>query len=148
MTLSSDLSDPADETLVLQKNAGRPRRPPRRIPGEEGTWIFIFGDMCVFAVFFTVYMHSRGQQPGLFRASQETLNRNLGALNTVLLLVSSLFVVMAMRAFRARRQVVASRLIVGAFACGIGFIIVKVIEYHAKIAAGITPNTNQFYMYY
>jgi nitric oxide reductase NorE protein len=27
-------------------------------------------------------------------------------------------------------------------------VIVKVFEYHEKISAGITPSTNEFYMYY
>lgn len=122
--------------------------PPRRTPGEEGTWIFILGDMCVFAVFFTVYMHARGQHPALYGASQNTLNRNLGALNTVLLLISSLLVVTAVRAYRAGLPKLANWLFPAAFLCGIGFIVVKVFEYHEKISAGINPNTNTFYMYY
>jgi len=122
--------------------------PKRRVPGEEGTWIFILGDMCVFAVFFTVYLHSRGKESALFRTSQETLDRNLGALNTVLLLISSLFVVLAVRAFRSSQRRLAPPLFVAAFACGIGFSVVKGFEYHEKIAAGISPNTNAFYMYY
>lgn len=120
----------------------------KHLPGEAGTWIFILGDMCVFAVFFAAYMHGRGQQVELFRASQDTLNRNLGAINTLLLLLSSLFVVLAMRAAKVERARLAGRLFVLAFCCGAGFGIVKVIEYHAHIAAGQTPATNEFYMYY
>jgi len=33
-------------------------------------------------------------------------------------------------------------------AVGSCFVIIKVIEYHAKVAAGLTPSTNEFYMYY
>jgi nitric oxide reductase NorE protein len=32
--------------------------------------------------------------------------------------------------------------------CGVGFAIVKVLEYGEKIRAGITFNTNDFFMYY
>jgi nitric oxide reductase NorE protein len=35
-----------------------------------------------------------------------------------------------------------------AFACGVGFSVVKVIEYAQKIRAGIVINSNDFYMYY
>lgn len=122
--------------------------PRRKVPGEEGTWIFIFGDMCVFAVFFAYYLVSRGHSPELFAASQETLNRNFGAVNTVLLLVSSLLVVLAVKAMRVDRRELAQRLIVGAFACGIGFVVVKVFEYHEKIADGHTPSENEFYLLY
>jgi nitric oxide reductase NorE protein len=31
----------------------------RRVPGEEGTWVFIFGDLTVFALLFGVYLHYR-----------------------------------------------------------------------------------------
>lgn len=122
---------------------------PKRVPGEPGAWIFILGDMCVFAVFFSVYLIERGHDPGLFARSQEQLNRNLGALNTIFLLVSSLLVVLAVRAVRrdAHRHL-APYLFVGAMVCGACFVVVKAFEYHEKIAAGITPQTNSFFMYY
>ena len=146
MTVSSSPSDTAAglDTPVEGSAAHR----TRRIPGEEGTWIFIVGDMCVFAVFFSVYLHSRGKAPALFNRSQEMLNRNFGLINTFLLLISSLLVVIAVRAFRVQRQVLASRLFVGAFLCGLGFVVVKAFEYHDKLAAGINPTTNDFFMYY
>jgi nitric oxide reductase NorE protein len=39
-------------------------------------------------------------------------------------------------------------MIVGAFACGLVFIAVKVFEYHERIAAGQTPSENDFYTLY
>ncbi len=122
---------------------------PKRVPGEPGAWIFILGDMCVFAVFFSVYLVQRAHDPELFARSQEQLNRNLGALNTIFLLMSSLLVVLAVRAVRqdAHRHL-APYLFVGAIVCGVCFVVVKAFEYHEKIAAGITPETNSFFMYY
>jgi nitric oxide reductase NorE protein len=35
-----------------------------------------------------------------------------------------------------------------AFLCGLGFVVVKYFEYSEKIRVGITPNTNDFFMYY
>lgn len=138
-------------TLVENDTTASPSDLPRRkhVPGEEGAWIFILGDMCVFAVFFSVYLTQRSHDPALFAHAQDTLNRNFGALNTILLLVSSLFVVLAVRAVRLPSlRNVAPRLILAAFACGAGFVVVKAFEYHEKIAAGVTPATNDFYMYY
>jgi nitric oxide reductase NorE protein len=121
----------------------------RHVPGEPGLWILLFGDMLVFTVLFAVFLHQRGMQPDVFAASQDTLNRNLGALNTLVLLSSSLFVVMATNAVRQSPQrPAAPRLLLGAIGCGVCFIVIKAFEYHDKIAAGITPGTNQFYMYY
>lgn len=120
----------------------------KKIPGEAGVWIFILGDISVFAVFFTVYLVERSKQVDLFVASQATLNKNFGVINTVFLLISSLLVVLAVRAMRAAQQMLAQRFIVGAFLCGIAFIIVKVFEYHERIAAHEVPTTNSYYLLY
>lgn len=125
------------------------RGPLRHIPGEVGTWIFIFGDMGVFAILFCVFLHARQSDPAAFAADQTTLNANLGAFNTVLLLISSLFVVLAMRAVRSGAQGMwASCFIAAAFLCGGGFLVVKIFEYHEKISAGSTPQSSDFFMYY
>jgi nitric oxide reductase NorE protein len=47
-----------------------------RIPGEAGVWVFILGDLNVFAVFFIYFLVQRRKQPDLFAESQEVLNRN------------------------------------------------------------------------
>lgn len=120
----------------------------KKIPGEEGVWIFILGDVCVFAVFFTYYLVQRSKHVDLFDLSQSALNKNFGAVNTVLLLISSLLVVLAVRAMRGAEQTVAQRLIVGAFLCGVAFIIVKVFEYSERIAAQQIPTTNGFFLLY
>jgi nitric oxide reductase NorE protein len=133
-------------TVVDEQGERAPRQ--YHVPGEVGLWILLFGDMAVFAVLFAVYLQRRGQQPALFASSQDTLNRNLGALNTLLLLASSLLVVLATRAVRGASRARAPRLVAGAFAFGVGFIVVKAFEYHEKFTAGLTPSTNKFYMYY
>jgi nitric oxide reductase NorE protein len=120
----------------------------KRIPGETGVWIFILGDMTVFAVFFTYYLVQRNKERDLFDLSQATLNKNFGAVNTVFLLISSLFVVTALRAMRSAQRELAQRLIAGAFLCGIAFVVVKVVEYHERIAADQIPTTNGFYLLY
>jgi nitric oxide reductase NorE protein len=96
-----------------------------------------------------VYLHQRGQHPELFAASQATLNRSLGATNALVLLASSLLVAMATGAVRraeSRRR--ARPLLLGAMVCGVVFIAIKSVEYHEKLAFGLTAGTNDFYMYY
>jgi len=138
--------------MTIRSGAAEARAPvarqERHIPGEAGLWVLIFGDMTVFAVLFCVYLIQRGKQPVIFAHSQDTLNRDLGALNVLLLLSSSLLVVLATRAVRAGARRSTPRLLAGAITFGLGFVVVKIIEYHAKIAAGLTPSVNSFYMYY
>lgn len=121
----------------------------RHVPGEPGLWVLLFGDMMVFTVLFGVYLSKRGQHRELFAKSQDALNRNLGAVNTLVLLTSSLLVVFAVHAQRSDRlRPMASKLMLAAFGVGSMFVVIKVIEYHEKVSAGITPSTNEFYMYY
>jgi len=119
-----------------------------RIPGEPGIWIFILGDMLVFAVLFGLFLHDRAQAPELFMSSQELLYQPYGAINTLLLLTSSVGVVFAIRAIRDANKTKASILFALAMACGLAFCGVKVVEYGEKISAGIVPTSNDFWMYY
>lgn len=118
------------------------------MPGEEGVWVFIFGDMTVFAILFGVYLYYRGAQPELFDDSQARLNQTFGAVNTLVLLTSSLLVVTAVRAVRRHAHALARNLTYAAMVCGVVFIVNKAIEYGQKISHGLVPATNQFFMYF
>lgn len=124
-----------------------PPRPLRHVPGEEGVWVFIGGDLVVFAVFFITYALARQQELALFESSQALLDRGLGLLNTLLLLTSSLFVAQAVAAVR-RADHRARILLAGAILLGASFVVVKAFEYSAKIAQGFTLNSNSFSIYY
>jgi len=144
--VGSIVAAPAD-----RRNGRETQEPASRqthVPGEAGVWVFILGDMLVFALLFLTYLYYRADDPGLFAQSQARLDQTFGAVNTLLLLLSSLMVLTAVRAIRHRRHRIASRLIAGAFACGIAFSILKVLEYHDKIAHHLTPATNDFFMVY
>jgi nitric oxide reductase NorE protein len=108
--------------MSITRTAVLGRRSPdqaaaKRVPGEEGTWVFIFGDMLIFAVIFITYLHYRGQQVAMFNESQKNLVRGFGVANTLLLLSSSLLVVVGMRAINRRRSDLAPWMFVGAMAC-------------------------------
>ncbi|MCW2784739.1 MAG: cytochrome c oxidase, subunit [Marmoricola sp.] len=125
-----------------------PSATARRVPGEEGTWVFLFGDMLVFGAFFTTFLVHRGAEPEVFDRSRHTLDLAIGLANTVVLLTSSLLVATAVRALRADARALAHRLFVGAFCCGLAFVALKAVEYTQKIHQGHTPGTNDFYLYY
>ncbi|MFC7500784.1 cytochrome c oxidase subunit 3 [Nocardioides sp. GCM10030258] len=133
--------------LLPAKDAARSEEPGRRIPGEVGVWVFIFGDMTIFAVMFATYLQGRSRDTEIFDRSQLALNQDFGVANTVLLLVSSLLVVMAVRAVRERRGR-AEFLLLGAVTCGVAFSALKVVEYVDKTQHQVTPATNDFFMYY
>ncbi len=118
------------------------------LPGETGIWVLIFGDLVIFTLFFATFTYYRSQSLALYMQSQQTLHQSFGALNTVLLLTSSLFVALAMNALRRDGNRAATGLLASAFCCGAGFLTVKYFEYGEKLRAGITLTTNEFYSFY
>lgn len=121
---------------------------PRKIPGEEGIWVFVLGDMTVFALFFATFMYSRGKNRALFAHDHSELHVALGTINTVLLLSSSLLVVLAVQRVLAGRRAGAWRLIAAAMSCGFGFIVVKAIEWTQLFAAHKGVGSGEFFSYY
>jgi len=120
----------------------------RRVPGEAGTWVFLFGDMTVFGAFFVTFLVERATAPALFDASRITLHTGMGVADTLVLLTSSLLVVLALNASRTGAGTLAARAVAGAIACGVAFIALKVTEYVLLASAGHGPGANHFYLYY
>ena len=125
-----------------------PEQPTRRIPGESGTWVFLFGDMLVFGAFFVTFLVERAKQPEVFDFARTTLHLGVGVLNTLVLLTSSLFVVLALAAMRTGATALATRAVTAAIGCGLIFIGLKVFEYVSLAGAGHGPGANDFYLYY
>ena len=120
----------------------------KRLPGDLAIWIFILAEMLAFAVFFSAYAFARAKNVEMFNLYQQTLDRNSGALNTLLLITGSWFVVLAVQAAHRDDMKAISRNIAIGFLCGGAFLVVKVFEYSAKFGAGISMSTNTFYMFY
>jgi len=66
---------------------------PKLLPGDLAIWFFIFMELLVFAIAFIAYAVTRAQNVALFNEYQLTLNKESGAVNTLLLITSSYFVV-------------------------------------------------------
>ena len=152
------------EVVVSNRECGETKTEP----SESGVWIFVLGDMLVFALFFAVFLFARLQNPEIFLESRTQLNQVLGALNTLILLSSSFFAVITLHLYRKGQDILSvtdsstniakvefevakSKVKLFArltLACGIGFLIIKSYEYGEKFAAGINIATNEFYLYY
>lgn len=118
------------------------------VPGDPSMWFFVIGDLLIFGVYFIGYLYYRGQDSQLFLHSQARLNVDIGAINTVVLLTSSLFVVLGTAAARAGKAAEALRKFATAVALGAAFPLLKMVEWIPEITAGMTPGTNVFFMFY
>jgi nitric oxide reductase NorE protein len=121
---------------------------PRRLPGVDGIWVFIGADSVIFAILFMSFMQDRLKNPAIFEASRQTLNMNLGGIDTIILLTSSWSVALAVQAMKRDQIDREPRLLLGGAVTGLMFVASKSIEYFEKFAHGITPGTNPFYMWY
>ena len=120
----------------------------QNLPGDFALWIFIFAEMLVFGVLFIAYAFSRAQNVALFNDSQLTLNRGFGAINTVVLITSSYFVVRGVAAIKKDLTRESAYWLSGALVLGGVFIGIKLVEFYEKFNAGISMSTNNFYMFY
>jgi len=121
---------------------------PKLLPGDLAIWFFIFMELLVFGIFFIAYAVMRLQNIEMFNHYQLTLNRELGAVNTLLLITSSYFVIRAVQAIRLNNINQCIYWLYAALAGGTGFLILKSIEYMDKFSEGISLSTNTFYMFY
>lgn len=120
----------------------------RRIPGETGIWIFVLLDMSIFAEMFGIFVWYRGENGDVFHSSQQLVNPLYGLIYTLVLLTSSWCVVMAVSAARKGLFALSAKLALWGIALGAAFAVIKIFEYVGKFSAGITPLTNDFFMFY
>lgn len=120
----------------------------KEIPGESGLWVFLFGDMAIFLVFFASFLVARAEDRELFAGSRRAVGMTIGVVNTLILLTSSLLVVMAVNALRSGQKKTARLSILGAFACGLAFVCLKITEYTHLIHGGHAPGSNEYFNYF
>jgi nitric oxide reductase NorE protein len=120
----------------------------RELPGDLAMWFFILAELLVFGIFFLAYAFARTRNVELFNASQLELNKLSGAINTVLLISSSYFVVRAVDKIRHGLSRACAYWLLAAMALGGAFLVVKLVEFAGKYEAGISMSTNTFFMFY
>lgn len=111
-------------------------------------WVLILSEMLVFSAFFILFAWQRVADPALFNQSQQQLSPVIGGLNTMILLTSGLLAALAVQAIDGEklqrcRQLLGLTMLLGGVFC-----LLKLFEYVAKINAGLTPETNDFFSYY
>ncbi len=129
-------------------NTSTVQQEPKLLPGDLAIWFFIFMELLVFAVAFISYSVMRVKNIEMFNEYQLTLNKELGAANTILLITSSYFVIRAVHAIKVDDVKDCAKWLYAALAGGTGFLILKSFEYQDKFSQGIDLSTNTFYFFY
>jgi cytochrome c oxidase subunit 3 len=108
-----------------------------------GMWVFLVTEIMFFGGLFMAYLLYRYQSPEGFAEASNHLNVYWGAANTVVLIVSSLTMALAVRAAQVsappKTQV---GWLVATMILGAAFLGVKVIEYADKFEHHLVPGPN------
>ena|SRR5688572_4006202 len=107
--------------------------------GKLGMWLFLATEILLFGGLFVAYAVFHFLHPELFKAAHQYLDVRLGALNTIVLLFSSLTVVLAIHAAQQNKKHWIIINLVITIACAATFLVVKYFEYSHKIHAGLLP---------
>jgi len=121
---------------------------PLQPPGGMMIWVFIFMELLAFGLAFVVFAALRARSLAVFESSQAELNQALALFNTLVLVTSGYFVVLANGSYDSGNTRHTARWLAGAIALGGVFVIVKAVEYREKIAHGLTTGVNQFFDFY
>jgi cytochrome c oxidase subunit 3 len=101
-------------------------------PGKIAIWMFLASEIMFFIAILGSYIVLRSAAPALFSKHAEALNKLMAGINTVVLILSSVTMYIAVDAAHAgRRNRVIGALAV-TFLCASTFMVIKYFEYTAK----------------
>lgn len=113
-----------------------------------GIWLFLASEVMLFGALFSSYILLRTGAESWPVGRELGLNVPLATLNTMVLIASSVTVVLSWAALRLG-DFKKFRLHMGlTLLCGLGFLVIKYIEYSAKFHHGDFPSTNMFFAIY
>ena len=102
-----------------------------------GMWVFLATEILFFGGLFVAYTVYRANHPEVFIFGHHFLDKNLGALNTVILICSSLTAAWAVRAAQLKQIGMLKLMLVLTMLCAFGFMGIKAVEYNAKWKHGL-----------
>jgi cytochrome c oxidase subunit 3 len=112
---------------------------------KQGMWIFLVTEVLFFSGLFLAYAVLRVFYPQMMKDVHHLLDWRLGALNTVILICSSLSMALAVSASqRGEKDKIVKNLWITLLCAG-GFLVVKTFEYSHKIREGMLPGNLYHY---
>jgi len=95
-------------------------------------WFFLVQEIMFFGGLFMTYLLYRWRDPEAFAAGSHELDITLGAINTVVLIASSLTMAMAVHSAQTSRRKPLVGFLVATGTLGFAFLVIKYFEYSAK----------------
>lgn len=106
---------------------------------KEGIWLFLLTEVLMFGGLFVAYIIFRNLYPEAWAEGATFLDWKMGALNTVVLISSSLTMALAIHYVQVGDKSKASLNLIITMVCALIFLVVKYFEYKAKFEHGLLP---------
>ncbi len=111
-----------------------------------GMWVFLGTEILMFGGLFCAYAIYRAHHFEIFEYCHWMLDWKLGALNTAVLLASSLTMALGVRAAQLGQKQMLVTMLLLTFLGGCGFMVIKGVEYTGKWSHGLWPgHWNAYY---
>lgn len=102
-----------------------------------GMWLFLGTEILLFGGLFVLYAVLRSNNPEIFHYGSQFLDMRLGAINTILLILSSMTMALAVHAAQRGAWRLLITCLVATVVGGVGFMGIKYVEYSHKIHEGL-----------
>jgi len=106
---------------------------------KMGMWLFLFTEVLLFGGLFVLYAGYRFAYSEGFVAAASEMNTFIGAVNTIILLTSSLTVAISIAALQKGHKRLCMNLLWFTLICGLAFLVNKYFEWSHEIHNGIYP---------
>jgi cytochrome c oxidase subunit 3 len=105
--------------------------------GKLGMWIFLLTEILLFGGLFCAYAVYRANRPEIFAWAHQFLDKRLGAINTAVLITSSLTMAWAVHCAQTNRRRRSAVFLALTLLCACAFLAVKCVEYKHKWEDGL-----------
>lgn len=112
--------------------------------GKLGMWLFLVTEILFFGGLFCAYAVYRANHPEIFVDGHHFLDVTLGAVNTAVLIFSSLTMAWAVRCAQKSQRPAMIACLVVTLACAFTFLGIKYVEYSKKMRHGLIPHRLEF----
>jgi len=116
-------------------------RPIDKTGIKIGMWLFLYSEIILFGGLFVLYAVYFYTYPDFFAEGGRELDRKIGAVNTVVLLISSFTVAASITAIQRKAKKQAVGFLIFSILCGVIFLVNKYFEWSAKFHHDIYPNS-------
>ncbi len=107
--------------------------------GKLGIWLFLAQEVLFFSALFVAYILYRHHHPEIYAYAHKYLDVKFGAINTAVLIFSSLTAAWAVRAAQLRQQRLLVACLGVTILCALTFLGIKYVEYTHKIHEHLLP---------